>query len=346
MPLDPVSRLVLDEAGSLPTRVLVVDDPDLANHLVDVGHDVLASCDDQRDQQRLSEGVREWGGAYAEVVLARLGKAIASLDELAAELAQRANGGPLHLVAGGRDKHLTPAMNLTLGRSFTDVHASRGRQKSRVLHASGPRRDAEQRWPKHAYVDDVGLTVVAHGGVFAGPRLDPGTRLLLRTLPSPTAALDAIDLACGSGLIAAVLARAGHRVTAVDVSAAAIASTRATLAANGLSATVVRSDGLIALADAAADLIVCNPPFHLGASKDSTPAMGMLADAGRVLRAGGELWCVYNAHLPYLPTLRAAVGPTLVAARNRDFIVTRTRNAPGERLRAKPPGAVVPKLVR
>ena len=56
MPLDPVSRLVLDEAGSLPTRVLVVDDPDLANHLVDVGHDVLASCDDQRDQQRLSAG--------------------------------------------------------------------------------------------------------------------------------------------------------------------------------------------------------------------------------------------------------------------------------------------------
>ena len=115
MPLDPVSRLVLDEAGSLPTRVLVVDDPDLANHLVDVGHDVLASCDDQRDQQRLSEGVREWGGAYVEVVLARLGKAIASLDELAAELAQRANGRPLHLVAGGRDNVTVVVMDVADG---------------------------------------------------------------------------------------------------------------------------------------------------------------------------------------------------------------------------------------
>ena len=40
---------------------------------------------------------------------------------------------------------------------------------------------------------------------------------------------------------------------------------------------------------------------------------------------GGELWTVWNSHLPYLPMLRARVGSTSVVTQNPRFTVTRSR---------------------
>jgi len=37
------------------------------------------------------------------------------------------------------------------------------------------------------------------------------------------------------------------------------------------------------------DLMVCNPPFHTGATVHAGVALRMLADARRVLKPGGEL---------------------------------------------------------
>jgi 16S rRNA (guanine1207-N2)-methyltransferase len=41
-----------------------------------------------------------------------------------------------------------------------------------------------------------------------------------------------------------------------------------------------------------------------------------------VLRPGGRLWTVCNAHLDYREALRAAVGPTRVVQRDPKFTVT------------------------
>ena len=38
----------------------------------------------------------------------------------------------------------------------------------------------------------------------------------------------------------------------------------------------------------------------------------------------GELWMVFNSHLPYLPALRRVVGRTTVAGQNPRFTVTRS----------------------
>jgi 16S rRNA (guanine1207-N2)-methyltransferase len=70
------------------------------------------------------------------------------------------------------------------------------------------------------------------------------------------------------------------------------------------------------------DLVACNPPFHRGAAKDSSAAFAMVADAGRALRPGGELWLVFNSHLPYLPQAREQVGPTRVVVRDPSYMVT------------------------
>jgi 16S rRNA (guanine1207-N2)-methyltransferase len=85
--------------------------------------------------------------------------------------------------------------------------------------------------------------------------------------------------------------------------------------ANGVAdrVRVTRDDAASTVADASVDLVVCNPPFHLGAAVVTGAADRLFAAAGRVLRPGGELWSVYNNRLPHRAALRRLVGPTQVA---------------------------------
>ncbi|WP_309067168.1 methyltransferase [Microbacterium sp.] len=261
----------------------------------------------------------------ARAVMLQLPRSLDALDEIAGVVASAA-ADDVRLVAGGRVKHMTPAMNDVLGRHFASVTASRAASKSRVLHASGPIRATSDQWPHAQRHPDLGITVCAHGAAFAGTSIDIGTRFLLGFLPDMREATDAVDLACGTGVLATMLAtsRPAVRVLATDQSAAAVASARATAAANGVAdrVEVVRDDGLGSRPDASVDLILLNPPFHSGAAVTDAIAPKLFADAARVLRPGGELWCVFNSHLGYRPILERMVGPTRQAGRNPKFTVT------------------------
>lgn len=267
--------------------------------------------------------------AGAQVVLLQLPRSLDELDEIAGLVAAHADPA-VQVVAGGRLKHMTRAMNDVLARSFGQVEARLARQKSRVLVASEPRpigTGTPSRWPATERHADLGLTVCAHGGAFAGTGIDIGTRFLLeftdRMAPdAPTA----VDLGCGTGVlgVALALARPDLTVTATDDSAAAVASARATAAANGVAerVVVVRADAADSLPDASADLVVLNPPFHLGAAVHPAVALKLFAEAARVLRPGAQLWTVWNSHLAYRPALERLVGPTEQAGRNPKFTVT------------------------
>ena len=76
----------------------------------------------------------------------------------------------------------------------------------------------------HVVLPDVHLALQTDAGVFSPGRLDPGTRLLLETAPPPPATGDLLDLGCGYGPLALVLAsRApGARVWATDVNSRAL----------------------------------------------------------------------------------------------------------------------------
>ncbi|UGT38790.1 methyltransferase [Nocardia yamanashiensis] len=276
-------------------------------------------------------GVHELGRGLLEdvrVVLWRLPRALSGLAETADAIARFA-APDVEVFAGGRDKYLTPAMNEVLAESFGSVRASRGRQKSRILLATEPKPVGEPRFPMRNKLDDRELEVVAHGAAFSGPRLDIGTRFLLDYLKRMKPdARDAIDLGCGTGILAVALAqsRPGIRVTATDQSAAAVASTRATAELNAVAdrVTVLRDDAMSGAPDNSADLVLCNPPFHVGAAVHTGSAIKMFQQAGRVLRPGGELWTVYNTHLNYRGVMERMVGKTDVMGRNRKFTVTRS----------------------
>ncbi len=356
--VDATDRLVLAEAGAAIAaagagRVVVVGDRYGAMTLGSIAlhgaQDVRVHQDPITGEQALARNalrVEVTNGfrqlpltqglfAGATVVLGQLPKNLDALREIAQLAATNADPG-VRLVLGGRVKHMTLTMNDVLADSFAEVWASLATQKSRVLVARQPRLDvAVSSFPMREHHADLDLWVCAHGAAFAGPKLDMGTRFLLEFLDRMRpAAATAVDLGCGTGVIAATLALARPQlsVLATDQSAAAVSSAVATLAANGLTerVQVLRDDAMSTLPDACVDLILCNPPFHLGTSVHAGVALRLFDAAGRVLAAGGEMWTVFNSHLAYARTLSHSVGPTRVAGRNAKFTVTvSTRSAQG-----------------
>lgn len=267
--------------------------------------------------------------ADARLVLLQLPRSLDALDEIAGLVARHA-APDVRIVAGGRVKHMTRTQNDVLARHLGEVSATLAHRKARVLHASAPRRDLPPLdWPRTVRHDDVGLTVVAHGGVFAGTAVDRGTRLLLERIRDLPAAATVLDLGCGSGLLATAvaLAQPHARVIATDRSAAAVRSTAATAAANGATVATLRDDAAASVRDASVDVVLLNPPFHAESAVHTGLAHRMFEAAARVLRPGGELWCVWNGHLRYRIALERAVGPTRQVHRDATFTVTASTRA-------------------
>jgi len=265
----------------------------------------------------------------ATLVLMQVPRSLDELEEQLDAVARYADPS-VTVIAGGRIKHLTPTMNPIMQRYFGSLEVSRAQQKSRAFTLRQPLPAAESRFPLRE--QHGSLWIAAHGAVFAGTSIDIGTRLLLSVLAKtgPVAGT-AIDLGCGTGVLAVSVARLkpAMRVIATDQSAAAVASARLTAELNGVAdrIEVVRDDGLESQPSNSADLVVLNPPFHIGAVVHTGLALRMFADAARVLKPGGELWTVFNTHLGYRQALARVVGPTELVTHNDKFTVTVSKRA-------------------
>ena len=117
----------------------------------------------------------------------------------------------------------------------------------------------------HVVLPDVHLALRTDAGVFSPARLDPGTRLLLETARRPPAAGDLLDLGCGYGPLALVLAsRApGAIVWATDVNTRALRLCASNAAAAGLANVRCRPPDDPAI-PASFGLIWSNPPIRIG----------------------------------------------------------------------------------
>ncbi len=184
-----------------------------------------------------------------------------------------------------------------------------------------PTFDAQAFWDEYQL---DGLAIKTLPGVFSRDGLDVGSQLLLSTL-TPHTKGKVLDVGCGAGVLAAVLASHSPKVrlTLCDVSAPAIQASRATLAANGFEGDVFASN-VFSEVTGRFDMIISNPPFHDGLQTSLEAAQTLIRGAVRHLNSGGELRIVANAFLPYPAVLDETFGFHEVIAQTGRFKVYRT----------------------
>ncbi|WP_413735374.1 16S rRNA (guanine(1207)-N(2))-methyltransferase RsmC [Sodalis sp. RH21] len=183
---------------------------------------------------------------------------------------------------------------------------------------TAPQFDPRSYWNEYQL---DGITVKTLPGVFSRDGLDSGSQLLLSTFDKPLSGAVA-DIGCGTGVLAAVLAKRspGLKLTLADVHAPALAASQATLDANQLTGDVVVSDVYSAL-PGRFDIIISNPPFHDGMHTNLQAAENLIRGAQAHLRIGGQLRIVANAFLPYAALLDTVFGNHAVLAQTGRFKV-------------------------
>ncbi|MEU8120688.1 methyltransferase [Spirillospora sp. NPDC049024] len=124
---------------------------------------------------------------------------------------------------------------------------------------------ASRRRTVDLVLPDLHLRLATDSGVFSPDRVDPGTRVLLETVPAPPATGDLLDLGCGYGPIAITMAKRSPqaRVIGVDVNQRALGLAEENAKAAGLDnvrfSLVDETDPELRFA-----AIWSNPPIRIG----------------------------------------------------------------------------------
>jgi len=263
------------------------------------------------------------------IILMRVPKSLHYFEDQLAVLAGISAPGTL-LLAAGVDKHLSSQTASILERGFGPTERRRGRLKARVFAA---RRTEEELPPRPAPQQFQPATLpfplTSLSNVFSPARVDPGTSLLLSVLDHLAPVSRAADLACGNGIVGMHLLQQDlvDQVLFSDESAMAIASARENLPQQWQHrADFFHGDGL-AQPGACYDLVLLNPPFHLGHVVDEFAGRRLIRQAHDALVPGGSLLLVFNNHLKYRTQLRSLFGPVEELARNSRFTVVRAFRA-------------------
>ena len=173
-------------------------------------------------------------------------------------------------------------------------------------YTASPTSGHEDRHFHHVFAGRT-LRFCTDAGVFSKQHIDPGSELLCASLPEDLSG-DVLDMGCGWGAMT-VLTLAAHPqvcMTMADINERALALARQNVAANGMQATALLSDGFDAVAGEF-DAVITNPPIRAG----KAVIYKMFEDARAHLREDGALYLVIRKQqgapsaLKFLKTLYA-----------------------------------------
>lgn len=330
--MDPRSEVLLRQADLFSGAVLLAGLPndDLLGHLPQA----RGWCWHAGDQAGLEVrfGARTQFGTIPPVAAFErsvlfLPKSRELTDYLLQCLAARLPGKVLYLVGEKRAGIERAAKQLAAYGQPCKLDSARHCQLWQVLVEHAPATPVLESLAQRYTLPlpDGPLAVVTLPGVFSHGRLDIGSALLLEHLDGlPDGPI--LDFGCGAGVLGATLKRRypASPVVMLDVDAFALASSRLTLAANGLDAELVPGDGIQAAPQGLA-AIITNPPFHQGVHTDYQASETLLREAARYLRPGGELRLVANSFLKYPPLIEQHLGSCTTLAEGQGFRVYRAR---------------------
>lgn len=232
-------------------------------------------------------------GAYGAGVVRLPGGWDAFRMTLHAVCARLPAGAPLWIYGGGEEGITSLDGRLDgLAEAPETVALKKRTRVLRLTRTATPARGAQADWIRCEPIAAPGvadpLPLRFYPGCFAAGRLDDGTRLLLENTPPLGDAARVLDFACGTGVVAAALRakKPGLRLTLLDADATALAAA----AENAPDAVYTLSDGLAGLEPTARfDLIVSNPPIHIGRQEDFSVLANLLEQGPKLLRPKGAL---------------------------------------------------------
>lgn len=165
-------------------------------------------------------------------------------------------------------------------------------------------------------------------GVFSADGVDPGSALLAEHLGRISGRV--CDLGAGWGYLSrAILSHASVTHCAL------VEAEHDALACARLNIDDPRAD--FHWADATGwtggpfDVVVSNPPFHVGRKADPALGRAFVTAAGRLLTPGGRLVMVANRHLPYEETLRGVFAESRILADTGGYKVIEARRPKRQR---------------
>ncbi len=314
--MDPRSEVLLRQAGLFSGSVLLAGLPadDLLGRLP-AAQGWSWHAGEQAQLQARFPGRSQFGTAPTEqafdAAVLFLPKSRELTDYLLQALAARLPGRELFLVGEKRAGIERASKQLVVFGKPRKLDSARHCQLWQVTVEHAP---AEPDLPALAQhfsleLEDGPLQIVSLPGVFSHGRLDRGTALLLKHLDQlPVGHL--LDFGCGAGVLGAALKRRypDSQLSLLDVDAFALASSRLTLAANGLQAEVLAGDGIHA-APFGLSAILSNPPFHQGVHTSYAATEQMLREAANHLLPRAEIRLVANSFLRYPPLIEQHLGP-------------------------------------
>ncbi len=238
------------------------------------------------------------------------------------------------VLAAGMDKHLSPHTADILERFIGPTQRQRGRHKARLFSAvKEPRAAITEGDSGTYYCEALAAKLYSLPNVFSRDTVDIGTRFLLTQLHKLAPVRTIIDLACGNGVLGlrAYQQKIAEKLTFCDESAMAIASAQhnvTQLFPGQLDDFAFhQGDGLLGYQGEPAELILCNPPFHLEHTVDDFAGRRLLQQCSASLSAGGALCLVANRHLDYLPLLQREFHTVEKLAGNAKFNIFLARKA-------------------
>ena len=175
---------------------------------------------------------------------------------------------------------------------------------------------------------DQSFTMYSRPGVFSWDHLDEATQILaehMMVLPGASV----LDLGCGSGPLGILASRlsGGGPLVMVDVDVESVRSAAKSADAAGVTNyRVLPSDVAGAVIDERFELVVTNPPFHVGKQTELSVPLQFIDDSWEVLSSGGQLFLVANRTLPYETSIRRRFGNVLMVHDGRRFkVLTATK---------------------
>lgn len=179
-------------------------------------------------------------------------------------------------------------------------------------------------------IGGVPTLVYTRPGVFSWEHLDDATEILLGVMQIPAGA-SVLDIGCGAGVLSIAAARmsGSGRVLGVDADADAVRCARLTLREAGVANVEIRaSDVDDAVGDEQFNVIVTNPPFHLGKNTELAIPRAFIDAADAHLAPGGTLYLVANRQLPYEKLVAERFGSVRILHDGRRFkVLSATRAA-------------------